>query len=109
MLQWVPLILTMIASAVALANLVTHFRARQDLSRAVAGASRDDRTRLLQLLDKGDVQEAVRTVSRFLDALPPRERAAAEDALCQRSRRGQSTYVEIVAASAERLERTRAG
>ena len=106
-MQLAHLILEIVAALTAGLGLALSVRdlrdamtANRDLARSVASSDPDRRAELRDLLNIGDVTGAVAAISRHVDALPPRERVKALDALTQRSPSGREVYAHMIAAAA---------
>ena len=88
------------ALAVSVRTLVHKWRARNDLSLAIARSGPEQTGKLHALVEAHDLPGVVAALRGQLGALPPRERVQAEEALSQPSEIGRRSYAQSVLALA---------
>ena len=94
-----PVAILLPALAVSVRTLVDKWRARNDLSTAIARGGPEQARKLRALVEADDLPGVVAVIRGQLGALPPREQAQAEMALSQPSEIGRRSYAQAVLAS----------
>ena len=94
-----PATLLVPALIVSVRTLIDSWRARNDLSKAIAKGGPEQARKLRALVEADDLPGVVAVIRGQLGALPPREQAQAEMALSQPSEIGRRSYAQAVLAS----------
>ncbi len=87
------------ALAVSVRTLIDKWRARNDLSKAIARSGPAQTSKLQALVEADDLPGVVAIIRGQVGALPPREQVQAEVALSQPSEIGRRVYAQSVLAS----------
>ena len=98
-LSILPVALLVPALADSIRTLIAKWRARHDLSRAVARSGPEQTRALNALIQADDLPGVVAVLRSYLDELPPQEQVQAEVALSQNSEAGRRSYAQSILAS----------